>query len=478
MGDDGIATFYLYFDVIKGPQIVKSIGTVPFTEDDLISLKICSFPDTAVQSLTESIIFVFTIRKYYCYCIFSTISDQKANRGYRQFSYVIATTLPYFYPFTRILHSAMSIFYYMDENDILLLISDFVSKSLLNFPKEIGSDNEIPTLDGGLPVALAPSLTELLDFTADIGWSAQCKKYFLNSNFLGIDLINALSINQLIKNGTIGDIFRLWTSAVAGETIMIYGANPRVTSAAALGISSLLFPEPVPTNLYPYASVSDPRFKIITNNKIKPGTIIGFSNPIVLQSSLSFDLTFVTGFNNGDDGLRISRHSGCPSLSSSKPITNSRIRHFFYKNTLKVTETINTCLQHLREENPYAEFAAKINPNVMADILSEKGVQISSSFTYKEFASKLIHSPFFYNIWHRRCNSSSLLATLKHFSVDSLCEGRTEHELIDIRSMIQFAKDKCTENKCLKEIIDADLTTITLRLSPNAIIARAIMDSK
>ena len=114
----------------------------------------------------------------------------------------------------------------------------------------------------------------------------------------------------------------------------------------------------------------------------------------------------------------------------------------------------------------------------MADVLSEKGVQISSSFTYKEFASKLIHSPFFYNIWHRRCNSSSLLATLKHFSVDSLCEGRTEHELIDIRSMIQFAKDKCTENKCLKEIIDADLTTITLRLSPNAIIARAIMDSK
>ena len=475
MSDEEIATYYLYFDVTNGPQIVKNIGKVPFTDDDLISLKICSFPDSAIQSLTDSVILVFKVQKYYCYCIFSTISDQDASRGYRQFSYVIATKLPYFYPFTRILHSAMSLFYYMNENDILILISDFVSKSILNFPKEIGSEKEIPTFDGGLPVALAPSLTELLDFTADIGWSPKCKKYYLNSNFLGIDLMNSFSIDQLIKNGKFGDILRLWTGAVVGDSIMVYGANPTITSSASLGISSLLFPEPVPTNLYPYASVTDPRFKIITSNEIKPGTIIGFSNPIVLQSNLQFDLIFITGFNNSEDGLQVSKHTGFSSFTSSRPITNSRIRHFLYKNTIKVTETINACLQKLREENPYAEFAAKIDLNHFAEMLADKSVHIPSSISYKEFAVKLIHSPFFYNIWQRRCNFSTFFTTLKHFSVDSLCAGRTEHELIDIRSLVQFARDKCAEDRNLKEIIEADLTTITLYLSPNVILAPVLM---
>lgn len=477
MGDDEIATYYLYFDVINGPQIIKSIGEIPFSNEDLLSLKICSFPDSAVQSQSESVLLVFKVKKYFCYCIFSTISDQNATRGFRQFSYVIVTTLTYFYPFTRILHSAMSLFYYMNENDILLLISDFVSKSLSIFPKEIGNEKEIPTFDGGLPVALAPSLTELLDFTADIGWSPQCKKYYLNTNFLGIDLIHSLSVNQLIKNGKLGDILRLWTGAVIGETIMIYGANPTIASAASLGISSLLFPEPVPVDLYPYASVTDPRFKTFTSKKIKPGTIIGFSNPIVLQSNLLFDLVFITGFNNKDDGLQISKHSGFSSItSSSHPITNSRIRHFLYKNTIKVTETINTCLQRLREENPYAEFVLRINPNQIAEILSEKGLHLPSSMSYKEFATKLIHSPFLFNIWKRRCNLSNFLTILKHFSVDTLCTGKTEHELIDIRSMVQQAREKCTENNDLREIIDADLTTITLHLSPNVILAPAMMD--
>lgn len=475
MGDDPIATYYLYFDVINGPQIIKSIGEIPFTENDLLSLKICSFPDSAVQSLAESVILIFKVQKYYCYCIFSTISDQKATRGYRQFSYVIATTLPYFYPFTRILHSAMSLFYYMNENDILLLISDFVSKSVSMFPKEIGNEKEIPTFDGGLPVALAPSLTELLDFTADIGWSPQCKKYYLNSNFLGIDLMNSFSVNQLIKNGKIGDILRLWTGAVLGESIMIYGANPTIACSAALGISSLLFPEPVPTNFYPYASVTDPRYKIITSNKIKPGTIIAFSNPIVLQSNLLFDLIFITGFNNSEDGLQISKHTGFTSFTTSRPLTNSRIRHFLYRNTIRVTETINICLQRLREKNPYAEFTAKVDPNLLAEILSEKGVHLPSSISHKEFATKLIHSPFFFNILQRRCNLSTFLTNLQHFSVDDLCIGRTEHELIDIRSMVQQAREKCSENKDLKEIIDADLTTITLYLSPNVILDPVMM---
>ncbi|OHT06274.1 hypothetical protein TRFO_25681 [Tritrichomonas foetus] len=451
-------------------MIIQSIGNVSFTENDLVSLKSCAFPDTVVQSLTESTIFVFKIGKYYCYSIFTTTPDASASRGHRQFSYVIATSLPYVYPFTRILHSSMSLFD-MPPNDVLVLISDFVQKSISLFPRCVGDDKEIPTFDGGLAVGLPSSTAELLDFVGSMGWTPQCKKYLINSNFLGSDLIFAFSVNQLISSGRSGDLLRIWESAMIDESIMVYGSNPTITSTAVLAIASLLYPEPIPLNLYPFVSVTDPRFQILTKSCPK-GTIAGFSNPIALQRTSQFDLVLTTGFTDQENGLNIPKLANWPMAMNSKPHNNSNLRHIFYLNTVKVTEAIITCLQKLRETNPYAEFVAQIDSNVLASQIVQQGVQLNMS--PRCFANKLIRSTFFTHIWRKRCTFEALLTELKHFSVDSLCTGKIEHELIDIYSTVKNVRRKCAGHKNLEEIIDADLTTITLYLSPDIILAPAM----
>lgn len=476
MGDHEITTYYLYFDVINGPQITNQIGQSNFDENDLLSLKCCAFPDSSVQSMTESLIYIFKIKKYYCYTIFTSISDPSVSRGFRQFSYVIATTLPYIYPFTRILHSAKSLFFDMDPNDTLALISDFAIKTISLLPTEIGDEKEIPTFDGGLPVALPPSIYELLDFQGGIGWTPLCKKYFLNSNFIGIDLFYSLSINQLLKSGKVGDVLRLWEAVILGESIMVFGSNPAITSAAVLALASLTFPHPIPDNIFPYISVTDPRHKNLMSNHNNGNCIVGFSNPIVLQNKPNFTLLFQTGFRNNNDGLTVSKHFSFPSNIDVKSLTNTKIRTFFYRNTAKLSDAINFCLQGLRNQNPYAEFALRIDPNVLADKIAEKGVQLTHAITYKDFAIKLLHSPFLLHILAYRCDFTTFRTNLKGFSVDDICSGKSQHELIDLRSMVQYARDKCRGNKILEEIIDADLTTITLHLSPNVILAPVMMD--
>ena len=464
---DDAATFYLLFDVTSGPSIQSIVGHVNLSDSDLVSLKSCAFPDTVVQSLTESMLFVFKINRYFCYSIFTSTPDASVSRGHRQFSYVIVTPLPYVYPFSRLLHSSMSLFD-VSPDEVLGLISDFVSKALSSFPTRPGDEKEIPTFDGGLAVAVTDSVGELLDFSGGIGWSPQCRKYLINDCFLGTDIVMSLSLTSLISAGRSGDLLRIWEAAVIDENIMVYGANPTITCSAVLSIESLLFPEKPSQNLFPFISSTDPRFQEITK-KCPRGTIAGFSNPIALQRDSQFDLVFTTGFNNLENGLNLPKLSNWTPLSSMKPVNNSDIRHLFYLNTVKVSEAIASCLQRVRETNPYAEFVAQIDANNLALHLQEQNVQLN--IPVKHFANKLIRSSFFNCIWRRRCTFDSLLKELKQFSIDTLCVGKTEHELIDIYSTVKNVRRKCLGHKNLEEIIDADLTTITLYLSPDIILA-------
>jgi hypothetical protein len=466
---DDAAVFFLRFDSTSGPQIVGSIGHVSLTDAQLISLKTCAFPDTAVQSRVESVLFIYRVDSYFCYCIFSTTPDSTIPRGHRQVSFVIVTRLPYVYPFTRLLHSSMSLRDVTSE-DLLLLISDFLSKAIALFPREPNTDQQIPTFDGGLAVAVPRSPSELLELIGGIGWTPQCKKYLLNSHYLDVDIVASLSVANLVQGKRTLDLLRLWEAAVLGDSVMVYGATPTIVSSAVLAIASLTYPDPPPQHILPFVAVTDPRFEALTSatGRNDDGLIAGFSNPITLQRSTSFDQVFTTGFDVKRDGLAC-----CSAVWSEIPAdrrpSNCEIRRLFYVKNCKVYEAVANCLHELRAANPYAEFVGQVDVTALAGHLARQHVVMT--MTPKAFASRLLRCGLFLRLWQQRCSMASLAEALRGFSMDRLCTGMDEHELVNLYSMVRMVRKKCAGNRELEPTIDADLTTITLYMSPDLILA-------
>ena len=463
---DATAVFFLRFDPVSGPVIESVVGSVDFTADDLTSLKSCAFPDTAVPSPADSTIFVFKVRDHYCYSIFTSIPDPQTPRGHRQFSYVIATPLPYVYPFTRLLHSSMSA-RDMDPSDLLLLLSSFATRAAQVLTDPIGEGSEIPTFDGGLPVGAPRGPGDLLDLVAGIGWTPQCRRYLTNTCFVGQDLSVTLSAKSLAKRGRMGDILRLWEASVLGESVMVLGATPTAACAAVFAIASLTFPEPPPEHLLPFVAATDPRFEAVTASPSahERGVIAGFSNPIAAQRADLFDLTFTVGFGADRDGLATAMRQWRPC----EGVECASLRRAMYLNVCRVVEGVRVCLEELEAANPYSAYVGQVDPQSMARHFERQGVETTMGLL--EFVRKFLRAPMFARIWRERATPEKLLAALRRFSVDSLCTGRTEHELIDLFSMVMHVRRICSGNKEIEKVIEADLTTITLYLSTDLILA-------
>lgn len=351
---------------------------------------------------------------------------------------------------------------------MILLISDFVTKAMTLFTGDLGENNEIPTFDGGLPVTAAKDSAQLLDLIGGIGWTPQCKKYLLNDNFLGMDLILSLSIQHLVADGRTIDILKLWEAAVLSESVMILGATPTIASSAAFAVASLTYPEPVPENVLPFVAATDPRFQVITSSHFK-GLIVGFSNPIALQRCGSFDVVMTTGFGLGQDGLKTPKGNW-----KDFHRTNSELRRIFYLNNCKLREAVTSCLAELCGTNPYAAYVGEVDSDSLAKHLAVQ--DITMSISTKAFAQKLLRAQLFTRVWKERMTQQTLLAALKSFSMDNFCTGRIEHDLIDLYSMVQRVRKLCAGNREIEKIIDTDLTTITLYLSPDLILAPSDQD--
>jgi hypothetical protein len=457
------AVFFLCFDSRLGPQIVSSIGHVDFTDMDFHSLRACSFPDSGVPPRTESILFISKIRKYFCYTIFTMTADPSEPRGYRQVSFVIATECPYIYPFTRILHSSM-LMSTSPPDDLLLVISEFVSQAVAIFRVEDTRDQQIPTFDGGLAVAMAESQAELLGVVGGIGWNPRCKTYFLNCHYLDVDLMSALSVRSLIEAERTLDLVRLWEAAVVRDSVMVFAPNPTMASSAVLAIASLTYPEAPHQNVIPFLAVTDPRFEGITRRP--GGMIVGFSNPIALQRAAAFDLVFTTGVNSGRNGL------GTPRVTwgaLSEKVTSGDLRQLFYAKNSKVAEAVRECLADLRKKNPYAAFVGEVNADALAAKIAQKGVGIG--MVPRTFAVKLLRSALFSRVWKEERTQAALAGALSGFAVERLCVGMKEKELIDLYSMLAEVRKAVRGVRELEMRVDGDLGTITMHLSPDLILA-------
>ena len=459
--------FLLEFNPISGPQIIIQIGDIKINENESESLKCCSFPDIAVQSEHDSIFFIFKISNFFCYTIFSTKIDKNASRGFRQHSIVILTELPYTYIFTRLLHSTL-VLGDINPQEIIFFLNDFINKWFLNFPNKAGDKVELPMFDSTLPISITENHEILLSFYGGVDWSPLCKIYYLNSHFLGIDLVNVLSIQSLINQGRSFDILQLWESSIIDDNILVYGSNPSIVSQACLAISSLTFPEPIKDNILPFLSVTDSRFQQIIKEKSLKGQIIGVSNPIALMKSENFSKIFITGFLNEKNGLNNSLFQW-NLLKNINNNTTFELRKIFYNNNLKLINSITNYLNNLRIENPYAEFLGQINQESLEKFIQLNDIILFHSIKY--FTNKLLRSSFFIKIWKRRCSLNTLYQQLLNFNIENLCKNKLEHELVDLISSIGEIKKQFIDNSKILSLIDRDLQILIKYLPSDLIIS-------
>ena len=459
--------YLLEFDAIVGPKIVCWVGEDVFDDGEKNLLQSDAFPDTAIQQDQESTIFLFKIKKKFCFSMFTTRPDSSAPRGHKQHTFVIASDYPYIYPFTRLLQSSL-VLGDIPPKDILNFIEDFIIKWFSNFPENVGEIVELPMFDGTLPVTITDNHMQLLSFYGGMGWTPLSKIYYLNNNFLGFDLFTTLSLQSLITSQRCFDIIKLWEAAIIGETILVYGATPTIASSCCLTIGSFLFPEDPPDAILPFISVTDQRFMQVGNPELFPHVIVGVSNPIALTKSNQFAHTFTVGFQSNENGLNDQKMQW-NFIKECHGDLQIEIRKFLYQNTLRMIDAVTSALNVIRVNNPYAEFLGQFDVYVLEQqILAKRPLLFSKP---RIVARKIMRSPFLSRIWKRRCTTECLQHELQNFNIAKLCKGKGEHELVDLISTVMEVRHSTHNGTPLEAFIERDIEEIKHYLAPDLILA-------
>ena len=199
----------LIFDTLDGPVIVETDGQLNLSDQELQSIKSCAFPDSIIQNQKEHQLFVYKVNKYFCHCIFTTRPDSTAPRGHVQISYVVATSLPYVYPFSRLLESSLQIIS-LPIHDVITCFVDFLKK-WSELTRDLNNDDphDLPMFDGSLSLKI-PSEDQMLSIIGGIGWNPLCSVYYLNNYFLDFDLYETLFFKDFCNLHYSQYFLRLW----------------------------------------------------------------------------------------------------------------------------------------------------------------------------------------------------------------------------------------------------------------------------
>ena len=460
----------LIFDTLDGPKIVETDGQLKFSDQELQSIKSCAFPDSLIQNQKEHLLFVYKVSNYFCHCIFSTRPDSTAPRGHIQISYVVATSLPYIYPFTRLLESSLQIIS-LPIHEVIGCLVNFLKKwSALSRELDLISEDphDLPMFDGSLVLRI-PNDDQMLLINGGIGWNPLCSIYYLNNYFLDFDLSETLSFKNFCSLHYSQYFLRLWEISILEESLLVVAPSPQSSSSAVLSIASMSFynsNQSTPTNIQPFVAVSDKRFQTLASNPNK--TIIGVSNPIAMRYASNFDEVFNLTLSFDAPGQKNEKSPLLHTYGRFKLIesfSSTELRHFAFENTQKVANAIENSLNHLRGCNPYAHLMGQMPTNILVDSLQASNAYFTSNIN--EFAQKLLRSSFYVNIWRKSRMIEAFQDAVQNFEVGKICVGRSEHELVDLYSLIEEVRKMFKGPPFLIKKIKEDLETVAIYLSPD-----------
>lgn len=466
-----ISVFLFEFDVKSGPKLINSITDHNFTEDQLSIISQNSFPESiSSKSNEKTLFFTFTIpgTSLFCFSLYITTVDVTHPRGHKQNTFIIATDLPYYTPFYHFLLSSLSLTENtsnpMDLNDVLILFGDFLKKWIKQLTSSEEKRIDLPMFVSSLPVAEPLKESDLFE---DI------PIYLINNAFLDIDICSALEVHDLMINGKTIDILRLWEISLFHENLLVFGSNASFASNAALAISSLSYPITVKDKIIPFISFTDSRLLPENISSIPSNSIIGISNPLIIEK-LNYDDIFNVGFSKDftgssleyENGLINQRQKRWSFLYSCENITSKMIRKHLYENTIKVIRAIQKAFFNLCQSNPYEAACGNFEIDSIANIMFMNEVEISND-DYEQFAQKLVKTKFIINICNHLCKDKKMENYIQQFPISQVCNTLNETDKIELYEKINQFRKKCNNSETMLQTLEKHLMVIKISISPN-----------
>lgn len=470
-----ISVFLYEFDIKNGPKLVKSIVDHEFSKEQLLLMSQNSFPESISSKKNENtLFFTFTIpnTSFFCFSLYITTINISHPRGHTQNTFIIVTDLPYYTPFYHFLLSSLS----LTENsspmtlyDILIISGDFLKKWVKQLISSEEKRIDLPMFVSSLPVAEPLKESDLFE---DI------PIYLINNAFLDIDVCSALEVCDLIKAGRTIDILRLWEISLFHENLIVFGANASFSSNAVLAISSFSYPIPNKNKIIPFISFTDSRLMPQNIKTLSSNSIIGISNPLIIEklneSGNIFPNIFNIGFSKDlhhssieyENGLVNQRPKKWDYISRQENVTSKMIRKYLYENTIKVIKSIQKAFFNLCKTNPYEASCGNFDIDSLANILFLNEIDISND-NYEIFAQKLMKTKFIINICSHLCKDKAMENYLIQFPISQVCNTLNETDKIELYGKINQFKKKCGNSESIHQIIEKHLMAIKISISPN-----------
>jgi hypothetical protein len=438
--DSPLFFFYLEFDPIDGPKVVRSEGVngkvEELNEAVLASVKCNSFPESATKLNDKSHVYSFRAGDMFAYSYYISIQDKTKVRGYHQYSYAILTENRFYPIWYRLLMSIDYLKEFTCEAKFELLC-DFGLKIL----KNLTASNyfELPLFCGSTPIKTAPETSELIAMCSDS--TNPMSQYLSNSFFIGDSIVEALCIKDLDASGHSADIKKLWESVILEKSIIVLGSTPEATSRAVFAIASLSFSAAFVPNIVPYISITDPSF----NDLLRTNSIIGVSNPIVLAIANDANV-FCVGFDHNSqykNGFIKSK-----KCRTAKELSTEEIRASFVTENEVLLNTIDSIIDELYTTSPFASMLGKIDLSIVEKYISLSRLQMYSDITY--FSAEIPHTKIFKERLNSFFRTRKAIKCIKEFDITNFDSRQIRATCSQIAKVIKKKRQSEEMEKALR----------------------------
>lgn len=229
------------------------------------------------------------------FCYFRQKRDATIRRGYFQKSLVILSHLPYVSFFGQLVRQLGPLFFEKGMPVLEAFCRDVQAWP----PPEPGARLHLPLLGSVISVELpfysqpqASALSETNQLTAAQGLPSELG--LLKAPVRRHDgskesepILASIPLTPIFEvfREALDDMWLLWECLVLAEPILVVGPDPTVCSEAIWHMLDLIKPIPFAGDFRPYFTIHDHDFKaLVSKNKPGAGTIIGVTNPFMLQA--------------------------------------------------------------------------------------------------------------------------------------------------------------------------------------------------
>ncbi|PWN35703.1 DUF1630-domain-containing protein [Meira miltonrushii] len=230
------------------------------------------------------------------YCFFRQKRDATIRRGYFQKSVVILSHLPYVSFFSELVRRLGPLFF---ETGMPIL--EAFCHDVQNWePPEPGAKLHLPFLGSVISVELPYYSFSQSTPLPDAQRALTQRTDGSREDAPILASIPSTSLFEVFQE-LIGDLWLMWECLLLAEPMLVVAPDPTACSEAVWHMLDLIKPIPYAGDFRPFFTIHDFDFRtLVTKNKPAAGTIIGVTNPFMLQACKHWPHVLKVGRTGGN----------------------------------------------------------------------------------------------------------------------------------------------------------------------------------